>query len=193
MAKAKKRTTPESFLDIEQAADKNANNKSEKKGEPNIEDNNSSWKSPTIIIALGTLCLSIAANVYQYVDSNRKFTLEEAKLQLTKDGQISTEDQKKYKNTIALKEISAIDYKLDSLGKEVNSYEQMILKQQIDKDLAESKVSTATSEDGKKAYQRNVQIAENAIRNAKDDEQPLIELEKQLRSQRNELLKILIK
>ena len=113
MAKAKKRTTPESFLDIEQAADKNANNKSEKKGEPNIEDNNSSWKSPTIIIALGTLCLSIAANVYQYVDSNRKFTLEEAKLQLTKDGQISTEDQKKYKNTIALKEISAIDYKLD--------------------------------------------------------------------------------
>jgi predicted nucleic acid-binding Zn-ribbon protein len=132
--------------------------------------------------------------LYQYIsakDSDRKFTLDEARVKLEQEIDSKKTDLTNSKNEKINQRISEIENELLKINSSIAEYENIIGKNEVDKALSQLQLSTARAEGAKEAYTENIKISQNEIDRATKEKSNLTERRKTLEAEKTDLLRAL--
>ena len=154
-----------------------------------MNEKKSDWGSPTVIIALIGLFVSITTNIYQYSSSKGKFELAKEKWELEKEGlRIKLdeyEDQKKKRET----HLREIETKIEELSNDIKYCEDEIARGQVGLHIyMKRRLDPSTSRSEKLDAEGKIAYANDLIENNRRKREKLISEKEKLENQRGSIL-----
>lgn len=142
-----------------------------------MSDTNSSWKSPSIVIAAVGLAASIAGNIYQYSSSNEKLELEKIRWEQEsrlaeeihdfEEKKFEYENEKLIEQIITLKGLNnnrdELKAELVKVNKDIVDWEGFLFQDNLELTQMKNKLNHLSEGPMKEAHIQNIRLQEEMM------------------------------